>query len=244
MQPLYNALTPPTLVLAGLRAALLQDVPNLSFVLDPMLDWSDAAKSQRELRDMQHGSGEAEALPDQTAAVNPTQYPLMAWKRSALVPMAERSRRNAYAATATVEVDGETWDLQVFFGQLNFGFKIFARDILELEAIEVGYVAKSLISGITGFAIPIEALYPAVDTSGIPPDVLTYDVQWDPLVPEIQFEKTPAMVFAIQGTATIRGAFITGVAGPHYPVRRIVLSIKDMDNALLDRVEVIKTSLP
>lgn len=237
MGPLYNALTPPALVLSGLRGALSQQIPNLSFTFDPSLDWSDAAKAERAKRAMVQDTSEEADVPSEEA--DPSQYPLLAWNRSTLVPMAGRSRRNAFSGFADVQQAGAEWDLQAFFGQLTFAFKVYSRDILELEALEMGYVARSLISDITGFDIPVEAL--GLDGSALSPGLLRYDTQWDPLDPMIAVERLPSMLFAIQGTATIRGAFITGTAQPLYLVNAINATFKNLNNQVLENVVVHRT---
>lgn len=236
MQPLHNALTPPTVVLAGLRQRISAAVPNLSFVFDPTLDWSEAAKAQRAQRAMQMGTVEEGSIPDQGS--EPTQYPLMAWNRSTLIPMAGRSRRNAFNGYSESVAGSGTWDLQAFFGELTFAFKIYSRDILELEALEMGYVAQSLISDITGFDIPVEALSPAPDANSLPPELLRYDTQWDPLDPMILVERLPVMAFAIQGTAMIRGAFLTGSRTPLYPIQTIDCDIRGFQGQELEHVVV------
>lgn len=234
MQPLHNALTPPALVLSGLRGALAQQIPNLSFTFDPALDWSEAAKAARARRAMLAGTPEDDGVAAEEP--DPSQYPLMAWNRSTLVPMAGRTRRNAFNGYAEVQASGTQWDLQAFYGQLTFAFKIYSRDILELEALEMGYVAKSLVSDITGFDLPVDAL--GLDGSGIPPALLRYDTQWDPLDPMIVVEKQPAVVFAIQGTATIRGAFLTGSAQPLYLVNTIDGTLKNMNSQVMESIVV------
>lgn len=232
MDQIYNAITPPTLAIAGLRAAISQEIPNLSFVFDPDLEWPSAAQGEREMRDMEQDSGEDVSVPDQSTAPVPTQFPLMAWNRSTLRPQDGRIRRGTFAAMTTVQVSGQDWNLQALFGQIEFNFRIFARDVLELEAIEIGYSAKSLISDITGFFIPVASLYPAVDVSSEPPDSWKYDVQWNPLEEALQVNKSPTMLFAIAGSALIRGAFMTGAVLPNYLVNSIDLKIMDYQQTL------------
>lgn len=236
------ALTSPTLVVAGLRAAIIQELPDLNFVYDPELVWGEAARARRAQYEMLRASPEAIGLPD--PGTPPTQFPMMGWRRSALIPMAGRSRRNVFAGGAQpVQANGvsSNWDLRAFTGQIQFEFKLYSRDVIELEALEMGYVTNSLISDIGGFTMPIPSLYPAADLGGMPPDLWHYEVQWDPLNPEITTERRPAVVFALEGSATIRGSFISGAVAQHYPLNTIHLKLEDMNGTLEDEIMVTRT---
>lgn len=234
MSTLYNAITPPTLVLAGLRGAISQEISNLSFVYDPSLDWTDAAKAERAKRAMLSGTGESADVPTEDS--NPSQYPLLAWNRSTLIPTNERSRRNVFGAIAPTTINGTQWNLQAFVGEMIFAFKIYSRDILELEALEAGYVARSLISDITGFDIQSSAF--GLDSQGNSAEPFHYDVQWDPLDPQISVQRLPVMLFGIEGKATVRGLFLTGSQITSYPVNTIDLKIQNYQNLTLDEIIV------
>lgn len=231
---MYQLITPPSLALAGLRAAVMQDVPNLSFVFDPALTWETTAAQQRAQRDAGQGVAEAPAVPDQSTAAQPSQFPILAWSRGALRPNDQLGRRAARPSYANVPLPipsgapappgYTTWDVRAMIAQMAISFRLFARDALELEALELGYGARAIISEIRGFTIPVDTLFPLVAPESLPDDLWRFEVVWNPL-DDVQYGTTPYDVCSIGGTADLSGVFLTGQATPVGFVNTIALSI-------------------
>lgn len=206
------SVTPLAIVLKGLTEAIRVKMPTVSFVFDPTLSYQESARGQRALRSAMQ--------------LNPeSQFPLFGFSRAALQPIAQSPYRATSSSTLRVPNldDGPDSVKEVYAlnGQFDLLFRIYARDIAQLETIELLYNTQAAITNVKDFDVHIPWLQDAPHLTGNPN--WKYHIQWHSL-DDFVAQHDPFLTFSVAGRATINGTFLTGFLRNGYFINTINLS--------------------
>lgn len=192
------SVTPLAVVLKGLTESIRERIPIMSFVFDSTLSYQESARGQRAIRS-------AFSLEDDQA------FPLFGFSRTVLQPIASAPYRATMGSTVRSQTvatsNPEVKDIYAVSGQFDLLFRIYARDVVQLETLELLYSTKAAISDITEFSINIPWLEEAPQTSQVPN--WHYSVTWHPLE-DFFVQHDPFVTFSLSGHATLNGTFLTG----------------------------------
>lgn len=192
------SITPLAVVLKSLSETIRAKLPTLAFVFDSTLSYQESARGQRALRSAMQINAD-------------TQFPLFGFSRSVLQPMAQTIYRATAKSGIRVPVPGpvsdQIKDIYAVSGQFDLLFRIYARDVAQLEALELLYTTKAAISDVTEFTVHIPWLADAPDITENPN--WEYRIQWHPL-DDFVAQHDPFLTFSVSGRATVSGTFLSG----------------------------------
>lgn len=152
---------------------------------------------------------------------------IIGWNRSALrYPQASAGQRTAAIEcvcpeiNANGEMTGNAIAWSGFRGECQLFFRMYSTDVREIERFEVLYLAKKLVSGITGQKLYINGSYrddgssePLVlePTDGPSPCMaVEFQYEWDFSDTSIQFTSDDSTYITYEFSCILRGAFLAG----------------------------------
>lgn len=192
------SITPLAIVLKGLTEAVRGKMPSLSFIFDSTLSYQESVRGQRALRS-------AMSLEEKS------QFPLFGFSRTVLQPLAQSVYRSTTTSPVRLSVPEQTIDkvkdIYALNGQFDLLFRIYARDIAQLETIELLYATKAAITNVVDFDVHIPWLEGATQITQSPN--WNYRIQWHPL-DDFVAQHDPFLTFSVAGRATVNGTFLSG----------------------------------
>jgi hypothetical protein len=168
-----------------------------------------------------HGHDDQHPNPDE---LSPT---ILGWNRSTLrYPNVSAGQRTAEINCVCPEIDSEgrltgnaiAWS--GFRGECTINFRLYSTDVRAVEAFEVLYMAKKLVSGIVSQKLFINGNYldngiddPLVTepTDGVAPCMsVDFQYEWDFANTSIQFVSDDNTYIQYEFECILRGAFVAG----------------------------------